>query len=286
MADSQRQTAALFPGQGSQTEGMRATVDAVRPDLAALATELAGADPFEHADDSTRYAQPAIYCASIAAWEAHPVEEATYMAGHSLGEITALVAARALSPEDGLRLVALRGRLMDEAATEGTMLALVGAGSAEQADDIASESGTWVANHNGPAQVVLSGRPVDLENAASLAADRGVRAIPLPVSGAFHSPLMEPAVEPFAAALDYTDFREPRVPVISCVTAEPFDDIRRRLAEALTSPVRWSDVVQTLATGGVHRFVEVGPGKVLTGLVKRNVRGVEAITLDREPAHV
>jgi malonyl CoA-acyl carrier protein transacylase len=283
MADSPSQTAALFPGQGSQTEGMRATVERVRPDLVELATELAGADPFENANDSTRYAQPAIFCASIAAWEANPVAEATWMAGHSLGEISALVAAQAISAEDGLRLVALRGRLMDEASADGTMLALVGAEAAALAPEIASESGTWVANHNGPAQVVLSGRAVELERAESVASDRGVRAIPLPVAGAFHSPLMEPAVEPFTAALRDTAFAGPRVPVISCVTAQPFDDIPRRLAEALTTPVRWSDVVQTLASNGVRRFVEIGPGKVLTGLVKRNIRGADAVAL--EPAH-
>ncbi len=285
MADSPTLSATLFPGQGSQTDGMRATVERIRPDLAELAAELTGDDPFARAADSTRFAQPAIYCASIAAWEAAPLGEASFMAGHSLGEISALAAAGAISAEDGLRLVALRGRLMDEASDEGTMLALLGPGADEQAEQVAADSGTWVANFNGPKQVVLSGREDDLERAAAIADERGLRPMALPVAGAFHSPLMEPAVAPFATALAAVDFAEPSVPVISCVTAQPFDDIPRRLAEALTDPVRFTDVLNTLAGEGVGRFVEIGPGKVLTGLVKRALKDVEAVAAP-EPAHV
>jgi malonyl CoA-acyl carrier protein transacylase len=276
MADSPTLTAALFPGQGSQVEGMREQVERDFPDLAKLAVELSGDDPFARADDSTRYAQPAIFCASVAAWRATPVAPVDFLAGHSLGEFAALVAAGSISAEDGLRLVTVRGRLMDELADEGTMLAVIGADAGELAGEIAQETGTYVANLNAPVQVVLSGSTRAIEDAARVVAGRGLRAIPLAVSGAFHSPLMEPAVDPFREALAEVEFRDPAVAVFSAVTAQPFDDIPGRLAEALIRPVRWSAVLEGLAAAGAGRFVEVGPGKVLTGLVRRTLRGVEA----------
>ena len=254
---------------------MREQVERDFPDLAALAVELAGDDPFARADESTRFAQPAIYCASVAAWRATPVADVAFMAGHSLGEFAALVAAGSISAEDGLRLVALRGHLMAE-MDEGTMLAVVGADAAELAGEIAQESGTYVANLNAPVQVVLSGSTEAIADASRIVAGRGLRAIDLPVAGAFHSPLMEPAVEPFRAALAMVDFAEPSVPVYSAVTAAPFDDIAQGLGDALERPVRWTAVLEAMAAAGAGRFVEVGPGKVLTGLVKRNLRGVEA----------
>jgi acyl transferase domain-containing protein len=255
---------------------MREQVERDFPDLVELAIDAAGADPFARADDSTRYAQPAIFCASVAAWRATPVAPVDFMAGHSLGEFAALVAAGSISAEDGLRLVAVRGRLMDELADEGTMLAVVGADAGELAGEIAHETGTYIANVNAPVQVVLSGSAHKIEDAARVVAGRGLRAIPLPVSGAFHSPLMQPAVDPFREALAQVDFAAPSVPVFSAVTAEPFDDIPRRLAEALVQPVRWGAVLEALAAAGAGRFVEVGPGKVLTGLVRRTLHGVEA----------
>jgi malonyl CoA-acyl carrier protein transacylase len=274
--DSPPLTAALFPGQGSQAEGMREQVERDFPDLAALAIELSGDDPFARADESTRFAQPAIFCASVAAWRATPVPDVAFMAGHSLGEFAALVAAGSISAEDGLRLVALRGHLMSELADAGTMLAVVGADAAELAGEIAQETGTYVANLNAPVQVVLSGSNDAIADAARVVTGRGLRAIELPVAGAFHSPLMEPAVEPFREALAVVDFADPSVPVFSAVTAAPFEDIARSLGDALVRPVRWSAVLEAMAEAGAGRFVEVGPGKVLTGLVKRNLRGVEA----------
>jgi malonyl CoA-acyl carrier protein transacylase len=199
----ERQIALLFPGQGSQTADMRETVERQRPDLLELAFEEVGPDLFERAADGTRWAQPAIYCAALAGARDLDVE-ADVMAGHSLGEITALVAAEAIGAEDGLK-------------------------------------------------------------------DRGVRSKRLPVAGAFHSPLMEPAVEPFRAAVDAIEIAEPRVPVYSCVTAEPFDDVRERLVQAITHPVRWLDVLRALDARGVTEFVETGPGQVLTNLVKKSL---------------
>src|SRR5207249_2487472 len=158
------------------------------------------------------------------------------MAGHSLGEISALVAAGALSDRDGLRLVAARGRLMQEAgeaAGEGGMLAVLGDGRAA-AVEAARRLGLTVANDNGPTQVVLSGRSEALDDAAFELESHGLRSQRLSVRGAFHSPAMEPVVPAFRELLDEIEVREPRVPVLSCVTGEPFDDVRRRLAEALT----------------------------------------------------
>ncbi len=257
---------------------MRDTVAEQRPDLLERARLLLGCDPFEHVDEGTHFAQPAIFCASLAGWEAigHPLGD--YMAGHSLGELGALVAAEALDEQDGLELVALRGRLMHEAGEReggGGMLALLGRGAADHAHELAQAHGLAVANDNAPEQVVLSGARAAIPAATEAAEALGIRAKPLAVTGAFHSPMMAPAVPEFRAALDGVDIGAPTVPVLSAVTAAPFDDVRARLAEALTMPVRWRETVLALDGLGVEEFVEVGPGKVLTGLVKRTLRGVE-----------
>ena len=161
-------TTILFPGQGSQTRDMRESVAAARPDLLTLATELVGEDPFPRAEDGTQFAQPAIFCASLAGWDALGRPDGDFMAGHSLGELAALVAAGALAEQDGLKLVALRGKLMHEAgerAGDGSMLALLGAGAAEHAGGLAEEHGLAVANDNSPQQVVLSGERSALADA-------------------------------------------------------------------------------------------------------------------------
>jgi [acyl-carrier-protein] S-malonyltransferase len=269
-----RQTALLFPGQGSQTDGMRETVERHRPDLLELALEEVGSDLFERASEGTRWGQPAIYCAALAGWRELGTD-GDVMAGHSLGEITALVAAEAMSAEDGLRLVAARGRLMQEAAGttgDGGMTAVRARDdNRDTITDVAEEAGVGIANDNAPDQLVLSGAVGALDTAEALLRDRGVRAKRLPVAGAFHSPLMKPAVEPFRAAVEATEISEPRVPVYSCVTAEPFDDIRERLVQAITNPVRWLDVLRALDARGVTDFVETGPGRVLTNLVKKSL---------------
>ncbi|HWE33052.1 MAG TPA: ACP S-malonyltransferase [Solirubrobacteraceae bacterium] len=273
-------TAILFPGQGSQTADMRETVARVRPDLVELVVEAVGEDPFSRAEEGTQWAQPAIFCASLAGWAELGRPAGDWMAGHSLGEIGALVAAGTLRERDGVRLVALRGRLMQEAgelAGDGGMVALLGVGAADEAPALAQAHGLAVANDNSPQQVVLSGARAALPQAAQAAAELGLRAMELPVTGAFHSPMMASAVPEFEAALNDIEVAEAAVPVISAVTAEPFDDVRKRLVQALTSPVRWRETMLALHGLGAERFVEVGPGRVLTGLAKRTLRDVELV---------
>jgi [acyl-carrier-protein] S-malonyltransferase len=268
------QLALLFPGQGSQTDDMRETVERARPDLLELAIAEVGPDLFERAAEGTRWAQPAIYCAALAGAAELDVR-ADVMAGHSLGEITALVAAGALTAEDGLRLVAARGRLMQEAAEEtgdGGMTAVrARADTRDAVAEVAAEADVAIANDNAPDQLVLSGAVSALDRAEELLKERGIRSKRLPVAGAFHSPLMEPAVEPFREVVAAAKVEEPRVPVYSCVTAEPFDDVRERLVQAITHPVRWLDVVRALEARGVSEFVETGPGHLLSNMVKKSL---------------
>jgi len=280
----------LFPGQGSQTPDMREQVARHVPDLLELARAEVGDDLFERADEGTRWAQPSIFCAALAGWQVLREQlDPDLMAGHSLGEIAALVAADALTVEDGLRLVAARGRLMQEAAEQaadggGGMLAVR---QRERAaiEEVAEATGLTVANDNAPDQLVLSGAVAALDEAEERLAEQRVRAKRLPVAGAFHSPLMESAVEPFRAILADIEVREQRVPVFSCVTAEPFDDVRERLVQALTRPVRWLDVMRALEKRGATRFVETGPGRVLANLVRKSLHDVEAeAPLAREAA--
>jgi [acyl-carrier-protein] S-malonyltransferase len=265
--------AGLFPGQGSQTGDLRERVERTAPGLCEQCIELVGEDPFARVGESTRFAQPAIFCGSIAGWmelsgQVHPVA----LAGHSLGELGALVAAGALDPLSGLQLAVRRGALMsvaEEGDAEG-MLAVLKA-TDEQVKGLAEQHDVVVANDNAPGQVVLAG-PVDRLRAASKAArDQGVRAILLDVAGAFHSPSMAPAVEPFREALDGVEFRPAAVPVISGSTARPFEDVRAELAAAIIRPVRWRETMLALAALGADTFVDFGPGTVLAGLTRRNL---------------
>jgi malonyl CoA-acyl carrier protein transacylase len=255
---------------------MRQTVERHRPDLLELAHSEVGADLFERAADGTRWAQPAIYCAALAGF-AELETDADAMAGHSLGEITALVAAGAIAADDGLRLVAARGRLMQEAAEttgDGGMTAVRARDDNREAiAEVAAATNVAIANDNAPDQLVLSGALSALDDAEAQLKERGIRGKRLPVAGAFHSPLMEPAVEPFRALVNETEIGEPRVPVYSCVTAEPFDEIPALLVRALTEPVRWLGVMRALDARGVTNFVETGPGHVLTNLVRKSLAG-------------
>jgi [acyl-carrier-protein] S-malonyltransferase len=271
-------SAILFPGQGSQTPDMRETVAGVRPDLLLLSEQIVGQDPFERAGDGTRFAQPAIFCASLAGWEALGRPDGEMMAGHSLGEIAALVAAGCLGERDGLELVTLRGKLMQESgerAGDGGMVALLGNGAADHALELAEAHGLAVANDNSPQQVVLSGDRGAFEAMMAAAKELGLRPMELPVTGAFHSPMMAAAVPEFEAALRRVEISSPRVTVLSAVTAAPFEDVRAQLAQALTMPVRWRETLLAMHERGGDRFVEVGPGRVLTGLVKRTLKDVE-----------
>jgi [acyl-carrier-protein] S-malonyltransferase len=271
-------TAILFPGQGSQTPEMRETVAELRPELLSLADEIVGEDAFARAEEGTRFAQPAIFCASLAGWEALGRPDGDMMAGHSLGELAALVAAGAFTERDGLELVALRGKLMQESgerAGDGGMVALLGNGAADHAVELAEAHGLAVANDNSPQQVVLSGDRAAFEDVIAAAKELGLRPMELPVTGAFHSPMMAAAVPEFEAALERVEISSPRVTVLSAVTAAPFEDVRAQLAQALTMPVRWRETLIAMRERGGERFVEVGPGKVLTGLVKRTLKDVE-----------
>lgn len=271
------QTALLFPGQGSQTADMREAVERHRPDLLELALAEVAPDLFDRAAEGTRWAQPAIFCAALAGFEQlRGRYEPDAMAGHSLGEISALVAADALSAEDGLRLVAARGRLMQEAGDGGMMAVRTREGDRGPVEEVAAATGVSIANDNAPDQLVLSGSLDALDSAEEQLRERRIRAKRLPVAGAFHSPLMEPAVGPFRALFNEIEIGEPSVPVLSCVTAEPFDDVRERLVQAITHPVRWLDVMRALDSRGVTTYIETGPGKVLTNLIRKSLDGANA----------
>ena len=262
---------------------MRALVAAVRPDLLDAACELIGEDPFPRVEESTRFAQPAILCASLAGWtRLRDHVDPIALAGHSLGEFSALAAAGALDDLEALRLVVIRGDHMarsGEASGGGTMLALMGASPA-QSEALAARHGVSVANDNAPGQVVLSGAPDALDDARKEATAEGLRALPLGVAGAFHSPQMQGAVEPFRTALAEADFDAPQIPVISCATARPFEDPAVELAEALIAPVRWRDTMGTLDGLGVQAYIDAGPGRVLAKLAPRCIRDASAATAD------
>ncbi len=271
-------TALLFPGQGSQRDGMEDLVAEFAPGLHEAAIELVGANPFELAAESTRFAQPAIFCASLAGWIAAGRPDADYLAGHSLGDLTALTAAGAFALEDGLRLAVERGRLMDEAAagSRGAMVAVMG--DSGVARSVAGRCGVVVANDNAPGQLVLSGAEDAIETATELAQASGLKTISLRVSGAFHSAAVAPAAEPFRELVAATITAPLKVPVISCTSARPFgEQLADQLAAALTAPVLWRQVVTELACAGTRVFVDVGPGRALRGLVKRTLSGVEGV---------
>ncbi len=285
--DASSASAVLFPGQGVGDASSRELVAAVRPDLLELATELVGEDPFERMSEGTAYAQPAVYCASIAGYEQLGRPGAEYFAGHSLGEVGALAAAGAIEDVDGLRIVVARGRLMEEAADRSEPGGMLAVGSdREGAAALAAEHGLTLANENSPQQFVLSGPLPAIEAAEAAAKGSGIRAKKLAVAGAFHTEAMASGVEPFRAALDQIEFRASQAPVVSSTTAEIFEgDVRDALAASLISPIRWTDVLGRLRELGVMRYVDVGPGKVLAGLVRRTIDGAETETLaSRESA--
>lgn len=299
---STKSTAWLFPGQGSQTVGMgrdvydrfpaaRAVFDEADAVLCFALSELCFAGPGDTLT-RTENAQPALLTTSIALLRA--AEEAAggalplpaFAAGHSLGEYSALVAAGALPFADALRLVRRRGELM-AAASEGTMAAIIGLDVEPLravCDEASAHGVVVIANENSPGQLVISGAAAGVQRAMALAKERGARrALPLQVSAAFHSPLMAEAAQGLQSAIDNVSVvRVPRVPVISNVSAEPLlapDAIRAELVAQVTAPVRWIASIERMAADGVTRFVEIGPGTVLTGLVKRIAPGVELINV-------
>jgi [acyl-carrier-protein] S-malonyltransferase len=285
--DANAASAVLFPGQGVGDPSSRELVTEHRPDLLDLATELIAEDPFERMPEGTAYAQPAVYCASIAGYERLGRPDAEYFAGHSLGEIGALAAAGALDDADGLRIVVARGRVMDEVARAGEPGGMLAVGSDRAAAQaLAGEHGLTLANENSPQQFVVSG-PLDAIEAAEAAAKgSGVKAKKLAVAGAFHTGAMSPGVDAFRAELDEIEFHTPSAPVVSSTTADFFGDgVRDGLAASLVSPIRWTAVLAKLEQLGVTRYLDVGPGKVLAGLVRRTLTDSNVeIVANREPA--
>jgi [acyl-carrier-protein] S-malonyltransferase len=288
--------ALVFPGQGSQASGMGADLLEVPPAPELLEVAAAAGIDLRHAlsgDDEglrpTEVAQPALLLVeavlALRLSAAAPQLEVVGVAGHSVGEYGALVAAGALDPGAAMGLVAARGRAM-AGMREGGMTALLGA-SEELAAEVCAAVGAAgggtvvVANLNGPGQVVISGERAALDAAAVLARERGVRrAVPLRVSGAFHSPLMAAAAEEVGRLIDAAPLRDAAVPVVCNVDAAALRDagaIRDRLRRQLASPVRWSDCVSTLAGLGAEVLVEVGPGSVLSGLTGRIVPGLRTL---------
>jgi [acyl-carrier-protein] S-malonyltransferase len=301
----------IFPGQGSQAVGMgkeladafpasRAVFDEVDAALGEKLSDLIWSGPVETLT-LTANAQPALMAVSLAAVRALEsgfgvkISQAAFVAGHSLGEYSALAAAGALSITDAARLLRKRGEAMQAAVPvgQGAMAALIGKVDVEIAEVIVLEgsaAGTVVvANDNNNGNVVISGTKAGVEAAIAVAKAKGVKAISLPVSAPFHSPLMAPAAVAMEKALADAKISKPVVPVIANVTARPIEepvDIRRLLVEQVTGRVRWRESIQWMAEapdkggGGVTKFIETGAGKQLSGMVKRNAPEAETMTLN------
>lgn len=288
----------VFPGQGSQAVGMLADVageyaqvqehferagEAISQPLWQIVTQGPDTDLVR-----TEITQPAILTASIALWsiwQAQGGSTPACLAGHSLGEYSALVCGGALSFDDAVRLVHRRGRLMQEAVPqgEGAMAAILGLDD-EQVESACAEITGVVsaANYNAPGQVVIAGSAAAVEAAAERCKALGARrAALLPVSGPFHCALMRPAQEAFAAELDAVSLQMPQIPVVHNVDATVAGDtaeLRRKLLEQISQPVQWTACVQTMVERGVSRLVECGPGRVLGGLVKRIDKSVDTVS--------
>lgn len=296
-------TAFLFPGQGSQTVGMgkdlcerfpvaRKTFQEADDALGKKLSQLC----FEGPEDQLRLTentQPAILTVSVAAWRV--LEEkgvkAGFVAGHSLGEYSAHVAAGTISFADAVRTVRNRGKYMQEAVPVGTgaMAAILGMnldGVGAVCGDAAQGEVCEPANINSPDQIVISGHAAAIERAVKLAQERGAkRAILLPVSAPFHCSLMKPAQERLAADLQKLTFTAPKIPVVCNVYARPVEDAessREALVRQVTGSVKWSDSMQLLITRGVQTFVEVGPGKVLCGLMRQIDRSKKCVNVEDE----
>ncbi len=289
----------LFPGQGAQSVGMGRDIADTWPEARAVFEivdealgERLSALIWEGPQDEltlTRNAQPALMATSLATLralegEGVPADAADFVAGHSLGEYSALAAAGALDIAEAARLLRLRGEAMQAAVPvgEGAMAAILGLDLAavEEIAAEAAEAGICeAANDNDPAQVVISGHKAAIERAVALARERGAkRAVMLPVSAPFHSALMQPAAERMAAALAEATIRPPRVPLVANVTAAPVQDpetIRRLLVEQVTGRVRWRESVARMAGEGVTLAAEIGAGKALSGMVRRIARSIE-----------
>ena len=289
-------TAILFPGQGSQVVGMGREISAAFEGAGAVwqsANEILGYDLkalcFDGPDDelkNTLHAQPALLTVGFLHFEAHKSEfDAQMTAGHSLGEYTALVAAGALSFEAALKLVKRRAELMAQAPA-GAMAALIGLAD-EKLEGVLCSAGVQgaivAANYNSPGQVVVSGAPAAIELAITEAKNQGAKmAVKLPVSGAFHSPLMAEAGAEMSELINDAPFQNARIPIYQNTTASGTRDAataKAALKGQMTGAVRWSETIANMIENGADEFIELGPGKVLTGLVKRIDKMVETRNL-------
>ncbi len=291
----------VFPGQGSQSLGMLAELAELHPQVCeafAEASDGAGVDLWalsqggpEEMLNRTEYTQPALLAGSIGvwrAWNAAGGAQPALLAGHSLGEYTALVAAGAISLHDGAHLVRLRGQLMQEAAPAGVgaMAAVLGAEDQLVQDVCAEAAGSQVvvpANFNSPGQIVIGGDAAAVDRALALLGEKGVRkAVKLAVSVPSHTPLMREAANRLAEVMAGLSWQAPSLPVVQNVDAavhDGVDAIRSALVQQLYLPVQWTGCVQALAARGATRIAECGPGKVLTGLVKRIDKSIDGRAL-------
>jgi [acyl-carrier-protein] S-malonyltransferase len=288
--------AVLFPGQGSQFEGMADPWQTHEAGAAVFArlSDSWGRDLVELCRDqsalaTTELVQPALFACDLAAFRVLEAEGVRFeaAAGHSLGEFVALVAAGVLDDVDAFGIVVTRGRAMQEASdvTPSGMTAVIGLSPADAAE-ICAVAGRGdvleVANENAPAQIVLSGSIAAVERAEEAAKSKGARAIRLKVAGAFHSPLMRPALDPVREALSRATFHEPRmalVPNVSGRITRESSALRDLLSRHIVSPVRWERSMRALASAGIDTFVEAGPGQVLSKLMRRNVPGATAVAV-------
>lgn len=291
----------LFPGQGSQSTGMLGALARQWPCVEETFTQASATlghdlwDVIQSDDgrlDQTEFTQPAMLAAGVAVhrvWTAAGGPEPAYVAGHSLGEYSAIVAAGVLGFDDAVGLVARRARLMQNAVPrgEGGMAAILGLDDdavAEVCESVPGERIVEPVNFNAPGQVVIAGHADAVERAAAAARAAGAkRVVDLPVSVPAHSSLMKEAADVLAQSLAETSFSAPRVPVVHNVDAQEHDDvaaIREALRRQLYNPVRWSDSVRAIAAAGVTRFVELGPGRVLAGLVRRTDRSLAGLPVD------
>jgi [acyl-carrier-protein] S-malonyltransferase len=268
-----RDSVLLFPGQGSSLAGCEPLAADLCMELIEHCEDVLGESPLAGAEEVPRFVQPAIFIAAISGWRSLGEVEPSAFAGHSLGELAALVAGGVLDQHDALELVILREALMMRAAKrdgDGGMLALLKA-SISQAESLAAEFGVTIANENAPGQLGLSGRSASLREAATAARAMGLKALVLDVAGAFHAESMSSACAPFRRALRRVSVGAASAPVFSGLTARPFVDVREELVGALTQRVRWRETMLALHALGARSYVDVGPDQVLARLAMRNL---------------